>query len=666
MGIKESAKQYNDLGLSLVALQSGKKGPNTPNWHTQGVDVEKLDDSKNIGLIHGLSGTCSIDVDYIPDSIPIFRDVLGMDPVAMKSAYPCYRGRQDGIKFIFRLPTDIGPIGIKQLTYKDGNEITTVFELRGSTTGTGAMDILPPSKHPLGNLYKWVNPLPKTYEEIPLLPEVLIDLWQNWELYEPKMLNAIGRFTPDKPKRQYENKEDSAEIIDLFNSSFTVAQILERNAYIKKGKDRFLSPHSSSKVPGIVLLDDDTIYSHHGGDQLGDNRAHDAFDVARILESNSDWKTAFNNARADLGIEQVVYKKPIDVRPFKFFHASEAIDNATAPKWVIKNVAEEDSLIGVFGPAKAGKSFVTVDMACCVATGTNWHEKRTKEGLVLYLAGEGHRGLSRRLLAWEQVNKKSLKDSKLHYSERGVQILDDLDAEMMRNEVLAIQDTYKEKPSLVVIDTLARNFGPGNENSTEDMNRFVSNVDRFIREEFRCAVMIVHHVGHNEGGRGRGSSVLPAALDAEYSVTKNEDELDRSHWSLDLKQTLIKDGRGMDPMRFSFKETEFHHLLDEDGHPTTSGALVTDIYTAPKNEKPLGTNQQIVLDALHTVYARKVREARSNDEQVHEVVVTQKEWRDESGLDKGIYHEKNALIKEHKLVIEAGKHEYTPKDKELF
>ena len=238
MGIKESAKQYNDLGLSLVALQSGKKGPNTPNWHTQGVDVEKLDDSKNIGLIHGLSGTCSIDVDYIPDSIPIFRDVLGMDPVAMKSAYPCYRGRQDGIKFIFRLPTDIGPIGIKQLTYKDGNEITTVFELRGSTTGTGAMDILPPSKHPLGNLYKWVNPLPKTYEEIPLLPEVLIDLWQNWELYEPKMLNAIGRFTPDKPKRQYENKEDSAEIIDLFNSSFTVAQILERNAYIKKGKDR--------------------------------------------------------------------------------------------------------------------------------------------------------------------------------------------------------------------------------------------------------------------------------------------------------------------------------------------------------------------------------------------------------------------------------------------
>ena len=665
MGIKESAKQYNDLGLSLVAMQSGKKGPNTANWHTQGVDVEKLDDSKNIGIIHNLSSTCSLDIDDRDDAIKVFQDYLGIDAIEMKNNYPCWRGKRDGIKFLFRMP-NIEHVGIKKLTYKNGTDVVTVFELRGSTTGTGVQDIMPPSIHPSGIPYEWVNPLPKTFEEIPLLPQRLIELWENWSVEEPAMLHCLGKFKPEIVKRQIPTNNDSVDIIEQFNQRYTVTQILEKNGYIKKGSNRFLSPHSSSKMPGIVLLEDGTIYSHHGGDQLGDGHSHDAFDVARILESNSDWKTAFNNARADLGIEQVVYKKPIDVRAFKFFHASEAINNATPPKWVIKHVAEEDSLIGVFGPAKAGKSFITVDMACCVATGKDWHEKKTKEGLCLYLAGEGHRGLSRRLLAWEQINKRSLKDSKLHYSERGVQILEDLDAEMMRNEALALQDTYKERPTLIVIDTLARNFGPGNENSTEDMNRFVANVDRYIREEFRCAVMLVHHTGHNEGTRGRGSSVLPAALDAEYRVIKNDDGVDRADWSLDLEQTLIKDGRGIEPMRFAFQETEFHHLVDEDGDPTTSGALVNVPYTAPKKEKPLGTNQQIVLDALHTVYARKVREARSNDDEVHEVVVTQKEWRDESGLDKGIYHEKNALIKEHKLVMEAGKHEYTPKDKEIF
>tara|TARA_R110000851_G_scaffold79550_1_gene175135 strand:- start:1142 stop:3133 length:1992 start_codon:yes stop_codon:yes gene_type:complete len=663
MGIKESAKEYHNLGLSLVAMESGSKAPKSRNWQDQGVDVEKLTDSQNIGVIHNLSSTCSLDIDDREDAIKVFQEYLGIDAVEMKNNYPCWRGKREGIKFLFRMP-DINNIGIKKLTYKKGTEVVTVFELRGSTTGTGVQDLMPPSLHPSGIPYEWVNPLPQTFKEIPILPERLKELWENWDTEEPAMLHCLGKFKPEIVKRSLPSNEDSIDIIEQFNKTYSVTEILEKNGYTKKGSNRFLSPHSSSKIPGIVLLDDGSIYSHHGGDTLGDGKAHDAFDVARILEANSDWKTAFNNARSDLGIEQVIYKKPIDVRAFKFFHASEAIDNATPPKWIIKNVLEEDSLIGMFGSPKTGKSFITVDMACAVATGKEWHEKRTKQGLVLYLAGEGHRGLSRRLLAWEQVNKQSLKDSKLHYSERGVQILDDLDAEMMRNEALVLQDTYKEAPKLVVIDTLARNFGAGNENSTEDMNRFVANCDRFIREEFRCGVILVHHTGHGENSRGRGSSVLPAALDAEYKVIKNEDPSDRLNWTIDLEQSLIKDGRGMSPMRFRFQETEFHHLLDEEGTPTTSGALKTDLYIAPKKEKKLGGNQQLVLDSLHSVYARKVREARSAGTDVHEVFVTQKELRDESGID--IYHPKNALINDHKMMIEDKTGEYTPVDKELF
>ena len=49
---------------------------------------------------------------------------------------------------------------------------------------------------------------------------------------------------------------------------------------------------------------------------------------------------------------------------------------------------------------------------------------------------------------------------------------------------------------MIVIDTLARNFGAGNENSTEDMNRFVASIDRYLREEFGSAILLVHHTGH--------------------------------------------------------------------------------------------------------------------------------------------------------------------------
>ena len=651
MGIKESAKQYNALGFQLVAMKSGHKGPQTRDWHTKGVDVEQLTDQQNIGLIHNLSGTCSLDIDDRDGAVSIFVNYLGMDPIAMKSIYPCYRGSREGIKFIFRMP-NLERIGIKKLTYKEAADVVTVFELRGSTGNTGVQDLLPPSIHPSGIPYEWINSLPQKFEDIPLLPEVLIDLWENWDIHEKPMLHCLGKWKPEPVKRQLPTQNDTADIIELFNKNNTPAQILERNGYIKKGENRYLSPHSKSKTPGIVILDDGTIYSHHGGDQLGDGHSHDAFDIARILESNSDWKSAFNNARADLGIEEVIYEKPIDVRPFKFFHASEAIDNATPPKWVIRNVAEEDSLIGMFGPPKTGKSFVTIDMAACVATGKDWHEKKTKQGLVLYLAGEGHRGLSRRLLGWEQVNHTPLKDSKLHYSERGVQILDNLDAEMMRNEALALQDTYKERPTLIVIDTLARNFGPGNENSTEDMNRFVANVDRYIREEFRCAVMLVHHTGHNEGGRGRGSSVLPAALDAEYRVSKN-DGLDNLDWSIDLEQTLIKDGRGMSPMRFSFSETEFHHLLDEEGQPTTSGALISIPWEPTVIDKPLGDAQKTVLETLERIYYEKyAKEGMEKD-----VFVTQKELREACGFD--ITKAKKRLI-DLGHIDEVETHKYLP------
>lgn len=666
MGIIDSAKEYDALGFKLVAMPSGKKGPQTRDWGLKGVEIDKLTENHNIGVIHPLSGTVSLDIDERSGTALIFRELFKIDPIAFKDQYPCYRGKEDGLKVLFRIPNDIGPVGIKKLTYKDEEDVITVFELRGSNTGTACQDVLPPSLHPSQVRYRWVNPLPSTFDAIPVLPDVLKDLWQNWDLYEPKMLHLLGKFEPKRPQRQYEADTDSADIIDLFNKNHSVSQILENNGYIQKGKDRYLSPYSTSKTPGVVLLDDDTVYSHHGGDQLA-GHAHDAFDLMRILEVNSDWKSAFNKARGVLGMEAVEYKKPIDTRPFKFFHASEAIDNAKPPEWLIKNVFESDSLVGLFGAPKAGKSFVSIDMACCIATGTDWHEKKTKEGLVLYLCAEGHRGISRRLLSWEKVNKVSLKDSKFHYSERGVQVLDDLDIELMKNEALAIQDIYKEAPKLIIIDTVSRSFGPGNENSTEDMNRFIANLDKHIRNEFNCCVLLVHHTGHAEGGRGRGSSVLPAALDAEYRITKN-DGVNNLDWSLDLEQTLIKDGRGIENMRFNFKECEFHDLLDEEGHPTTSGALVTGIYTQPEKKRRLGTNQKRVFDALQSVYKRKVAETIDQGGEVHEVAVTQKELREQVGdmTTSGLANAKGSLIKEHKIIEETLDGDYVPTDRELF
>ena len=48
-GIVEAAKSYSDLGLHLVAMNEGSKGPTTANWHTEGVNVNQLNERQNIG-----------------------------------------------------------------------------------------------------------------------------------------------------------------------------------------------------------------------------------------------------------------------------------------------------------------------------------------------------------------------------------------------------------------------------------------------------------------------------------------------------------------------------------------------------------------------------------------------------------------------------------------
>ena len=51
------------------------------------------------------------------------------------------------------------------------------------------------------------------------------------------------------------------------------------------------------------------------------------------------------------------------------------------------------------------------------------------------------------------------------------------------------------RPVLIVIDTSVRNFGPGDENSTVDMNGFIAHVDSYLRAPYRCVALIVHHTG---------------------------------------------------------------------------------------------------------------------------------------------------------------------------
>lgn len=190
------------------------------------------------------------------------------------------------------------------------------------------------------------------------------------------------------------------------------------------------------------------------------------------------------------------------------------------PEFLVADLIETDTLGLIFGDPGCGKSFLASDIALSVATGHNFHGHAVRQGAVFYIAGEGHNGLARRFHAWGKHNNQSLKGVPMFKSERAAQFLDGASANSVTLAVRSLAAIHGA-PALIVVDTLARNFGAGDENSTQEMSQFIAAMDDLRAQWPGCVVLIVHHSGHSDKTRGRGSMALKGALDFEYRMEKD-------------------------------------------------------------------------------------------------------------------------------------------------
>src|SRR5690625_8000959 len=98
-------------------------------------------------------------------------------------------------------------------------------------------------------------------------------------------------------------------------------------------------------------------------------------------------------------------------------------------------------------------------------------------------------------------------------------IIDDEKDALLVAETLAELARRIEQPiKMVILDTLNRVM-QGEENSATAMAALMRGVET-IRQRLGCAVQIIHHTGHGEQQRARGSSAFFAALDSELTIKK--------------------------------------------------------------------------------------------------------------------------------------------------
>ncbi len=285
----------------------------------------------------------------------------------------------------------------------------------------------------------------------------------------------------------------------------------------------------------------------------------------------------------------------LDAPPETGFRLIRAGDlKLSAPDWIIRNVIERDTLAVVFGDFAACKSFFAFDIGFSIATGTAFHGATVKQGPVIYIAGEGHGGLARRRTAWAIAHGVNVDDAPLYFSTTAMSMLDPSSLEDVIEKISVIASEHGN-PLIVIIDTVARNFGAGDENSTGDMTRFIAGCDR-IRTRYGCAVMLVHHTGHGDKTRGRGSIVLPASVETAIRLDKDDTGTIRAEF------TKMKDGALPEPRAFKFRVVELP-IVDDEGLPITSGVLVRTDYEAPKalGKKGSGKWQTVALRCLDEV-----------------------------------------------------------------
>lgn len=341
---------------------------------------------------------------------------------------------------------------------------------------------------------------------------------------------------------------------------------------------------------------------------------------------------------------------PSIINPVSLFTRLGDIE-AKAPDWLVKNFWEIGTIGSVFGPSGHYKSFVVVELIAAIATGQAFYGHVVKKaGPVITIIGEGQQGYRNRFRALEIERKIDLSNAPIYVSKSPVLFGDPTSLEPALSDIRSLAE-QAGKPVLITIDTLSRNLS-GDENSSQDMPRFVQHITR-LRDEFGCAVLVVHHSGYGPQERSRGHSSFKAALDREYQCVQGDDKTVR------LSCTKSKETEAPDPMAFGVRSIALG-FDDDDGIPVRSCILApTEFVEAPKGGTAgLGPVQTIAKQALANLYRQYRANLDSAGRYDDEPMVSWNDWRNEftklGGKGNRFPQTANPLIKVGTVINEGG------------
>lgn len=452
-------------------------------------------------------------------------------------------------------------------------------------------------------LADWINTVPAYQGPVDFSPDE-VDL------------SGVGPRLLRRLKRDAENGQD----IDRSAANYRIVKMCKENG---------LTPGQTYAF--MLTLDEDLI-------KFGDDVAKLAEDVSRSWDKdtgrrntstpppNSITRTTPISARElEIGEDEieVVEDEPKQI----FYRLGELISEVDAmppPSYLVEGIIPQGDYGVMSADPKTGKTFLVMDLALSVASGTAWVGRFnvTNTGPVLIFVGEGgKRKIVRRMRAI--ARHKGIPDHQLlalpiDVSERAPKLMDQEHVDELTEKVLNL------RPKLVIIDPLYLAMSGANAASLSEMGSLLEKAQH-VAQSVGASLIISHHnkkgsgdthtedtpmmrtsgVGINEWGRFLISIVKQRRRIIDYDLGKSEvmskwyvigDEVPDSEYIFTMHVHTDDRNDLSSKMHYSIvSESEEKALRNRDWEKDESWRLMVKIHGALVDGYPGGVMQKELL-----------------------------------------------------------------------
>lgn len=261
---------------------------------------------------------------------------------------------------------------------------------------------------------------------------------------------------------------------------------------------------------------------------------------------------------------------------------------------LVEGFVPADAVGLVIGRGGGGKTFSALDIAMSVLDPSVEHWRLAESyadeeigrvstsGKVFFLAGEGFRGLKWRVKSWLSYNGYTTPPDWLeNLTVRSTvpdMFMGDLDFQLLLEEVA------RDKPRLIVVDTLQKAAGSAEQNSSSEMGVVHMRLSQLRAASDGGTVLLIAHTDKNDIST-RGSSSIEDDSDFVLHVR------DGSNGGKEIEVTKMRDGEAPGPLPF--------HLAAVGRSAVVSATAEVEALKTPRMEQ----NRIEVLTAIHEIHS---------------------------------------------------------------